>query len=992
MALQKQPIELVFGGGIDTKVDPKTLPSGNLLILENAVLKKRNRIDKRNGYTKLGEAQIDGASVPSGDSLANFKDELLLYANQKLFSYSESTDSWIDKGSCVSAIVTTDTVVKNTYEQTQVDSDIFNGVAVFAYQDSSGGVRAKVIDNDKKTTIIADTLIDASGSRVRVIAFENYIHVFYYKSGSIWVRRINAIVPTAFDAAVEVVTDINTSDSTYDVIEFPEGLRLALAYNVQGASETRVCFVDVDGVVYSGSLAPITIAEPSVNSLALVYGPTNTMYIAYHNGTNGVRCVIVNSGLTVLHAAFTLNAGTTPVVNLTGIVKPDATGVKFFYEITAAAPNLRVTRSVTALTSGTASGDAVFLRGTGLSSKAFSYDSQIFVGIVHDSTLQATYFVARDDGMVIAKQKYGLAGGITARNILPKVCSLTAASFTYAFTTKEQLISENAKILTVKGVSQTVIDFTSSEIFTSAQLGNNLLICGGTLQNYDGQSVTEHGFHLFPENISATVSSSGGSINAGTYNYYVIYEWTDAQGQLHRSAPSVPLTLVIGGSNHQVTLQIPTLRLTQKKGTRAPVSIAVYRTTADGIIAYRVSSITSPLLNNTAVDSVTYVDSASDASITSREILYTVGNVLDNFSPGSCSTIAVFKNRIFLGGLENKNEVIYSKLITQGYPCEFAAEFSLLVDEKGSRVGALGVLDEKVVIFKDDRFYVTYGDGPDNTGFGGVFAQPEFVSADVGCINPQSLASLPGALTFKSAKGIYILDSSLSVNYFGAPVENYNSEKITSAVLKPDSNQIRFTTLAGACLVYDYFFQQWSVFTNHEANDATIWNDKYVYLRETGDVLIETAGVYKDDGAPYHLKVGTAWLSMAGINGFQRAYRFALLGEYKTDHILQIKAGFDFSGSLQTVMNFDSKTALDIKTFGEDSPFGSGSPYGGDNISYRVRGHLPRQKCQSIRFVIEELSTSASAGSGEALTLSGMTLLVGVKSAITKLKSAQSLG
>jgi len=342
--------------------------------------------------------------------------------------------------------------------------------------------------------------------------------------------------------------------------------------------------------------------------------------------------------------------------------------------------------------------------------------------------------------------------------------------------------------------------------------------------------------------------------------------------------------------------------------------------------------------------------------------------------------------------LENKDEILYSKIITQGYPCEFAAEFSLLVDEKGSRVGALGVLDEKVVIFKDDRFYVTYGDGPDDTGFGGIFAQPEFVSADVGCINPQSLTSLPGALTFKSSKGIYILDSSLGVNYFGAPVEDYNQQRVTSSVLKPDSNQVRFTTAAGACLVYDYFFQQWSIFTNHEANDATIWNDKYVYLRETGDVLIEAEGVYKDDGSPYHLKVGTAWISLAGVNGFQRAYRFALVGDYKTDHILQIKAGYDFSQSLQTVMTWDTKESLGVKTFGEDSPFGSGSPYGGGNISYRVRGHIPRQKCQSIRFVLEELSTSASEGSGEALTLSGFTLLVGVKSAITKLKSSQSLG
>ena len=379
-------------------------------------------------------------------------------------------------------------------------------------------------------------------------------------------------------------------------------------------------------------------------------------------------------------------------------------------------------------------------------------------------------------------------------------------------------------------------------------------------------------------------------------------------------------------------------------------------------------------------------------TINSNELLYTTGGVLENFSPGSCSTIAVFKNRILLGGLENKYEILYSKLVTSGQPVEFAQELSLLADEKGERVTAIGILDEKMVFFKKDRFYISYGDGPDNTGANGSFAPPEFVSSDVGCIDVQSIAQIPGAITFKSAKGIYVLNSGLQVEYFGAPVEDFNGATVTSAVMKADVNQVRFTTADNVCLVYDYFFRQWSTFTNHKGKDAVIWDQRYVYVRDDGAVLIETDGVFKDDGAPYHLKLGTSWLSLAGINGFQRAYRFGLLGEYKTPHLLSVKAGYDFSSSLESVMIFNSDEALGISYFGDESPFGSGSPLGGDNISYRIRGHLPRQKCQSIRFEIEELTTSASVGTGEALTLSGMTVLVGLKASIAKLKSAQSLG
>lgn len=992
MALEKQPLQLLFGGGIDTKVDPKSLDTGNLLVLENGVLKKRNRIDKRNGYVKLGDKLIDGTSLPSGDNLATFKDELLLYANQNLYSYSESNDNWISKGDCVSVIVETEPVVKNTYAQTLVDSAVCNGVAAFAWEDSRGGVRASVFDNDKKTVILSDVSIDSSGSHCRVVCFQNYLFIFYYKSGSLYCRRINSKAPSSFEAAVQVANDINTTAVQYDVIDF-NNERILLGYNYQTATGIKLKYLDVSLTELVGGFSFRVFTEAATNSIALVRGNLNTIYLAYHNNTDGLRCQIFNIGFTSLQGPFTLNASTTPIAeNLTGYLLADNSGVKFFYQQNNAATYNHLVRSVTALYSGSASGDDVFMRSVGLASKAFTFDGRGFVALVHDSTLQATNFVARDDGLIIAKQRYGLSGGLTTKAILPNVSLIDSSKFRFAIITKNQLVSENATIYTLNGVSQTELDFSSQGIFTSAELANNLLICGGTLQNYDGISVTEHGFHLFPENITGTHASGSGSIAGGTYYYIIVYEWTDAQGQLHRSAPSIPIAITTTGSNNTITLTIPTLRLTQKKGARTPISIAVYRTENLGTIYYRVSSITNPLLNDPTVDSVTFADTLADSAIISRELLYTTGGILPNYSPGSCSTIVVFKNRIFIGGLENKDEVLYSKLVSIGEPVEFAQEFSLLVDEKGARINTLGKLDEKVVIFKRDRFYITYGDGPDNTGTNGVFAPPEFISSDVGCIDVQSVAQIPGAITFKTTKGIYTLDSSLQLSYFGAPVDQYNDKTVTSAVLKSDVNQLRFTTSDGPCLVYDYYFQQWSTFTNHQAKDAVLWNEQYVYLRETGDVLKEVAGIYKDVDAFYNLKLSTAWISLAGINGYQRVYRFGFLGEYKSPHLLRIKAGYDFSQSLQTVMTFDPVVAMDIKKFGEQSPFGFGSPFGGDNIAYRVRGHMPHQKCQTVRFIVEELPNSDNEGSGESLTLSALSILIGVKAPITKLKSSQSIG
>jgi len=57
-----------------------------------------------------------------------------------------------------------------------------------------------------------------------------------------------------------------------------------------------------------------------------------------------------------------------------------------------------------------------------------------------------------------------------------------------------------------------------------------------------------------------------GSTNKNAYAYQATYEWTDASGNIHRSAPSVPIfvTTTSNGNAGSVTLYIPTLRLTAK--------------------------------------------------------------------------------------------------------------------------------------------------------------------------------------------------------------------------------------------------------------------------------------------------------------------------------------------------------------------------------------------------------------------------------------------
>ena len=68
MALRRDNFPINVGQGLDTKTDPKHVIPGKLLLLENGVFKKRGRIDKRNGHTKLSPKTLDGTTLNSGDS------------------------------------------------------------------------------------------------------------------------------------------------------------------------------------------------------------------------------------------------------------------------------------------------------------------------------------------------------------------------------------------------------------------------------------------------------------------------------------------------------------------------------------------------------------------------------------------------------------------------------------------------------------------------------------------------------------------------------------------------------------------------------------------------------------------------------------------------------------------------------------------------------------------------------------------------------------
>ncbi len=996
MALQKQNVEVNLAEGLDTKTDKKHVIPGKVTALVNAVYRKDKRVDKRPGYNRISNKDLSDNELGTGAGLATFNDELVQYNSQKVYSYSPNIGKWVDKGDAVSAIVTTKQIIKNDSTQSQCDSAILNGVGVYSWTDSRGGVRASIYDETSGVPLLADVVIDGSAFYSRCLAFSNYLYVFYVKSTSLYVRRINPLEPTAFDTAVVVGTSVDTLDPMFDVLAYQD-LRIIFAYNK--GSTIKVGWLSDVPAVLASPLAPITISEGGA-SISIIEGPLSTFYICYFNTTDGFRCTIISNGGTVIHAPFDIDGDPLNIIgNITGIKKKDDTGIHLFYErYFSSALYTNYVNKVDITTSGTLLTSPTLLIGSvGIYSKAFQYTDEddnttIYIGVAHDSALQSTFFVVRSDGLIVAKQKYANGGGLTHVKMTSNVNTETSSIFSYAILVKNKIITVNSGfVYATTGVSKTKIDFTNANSFIAKQVGDNLLITGGLLQMYDGQSVVEHGFSLWPEN-NTIASASSGSLADGVYGVCLLYEWTDNYGQIHRSQPSVPTIITTSGGSKKITVVAESLRLTAKNGTtRSNVSIVCFVTEKNGSTYYRYTE--TPTFNDVTTATVTLPDITTMTGLNTHEILYTTGGVIPNLAPPACSVMEVFQNRLWLGGLEDKDQVWFSKENKSGQPLEFSDQFTKSIESQRGSVNAFGLIDDKFLSIKGDRVYYTYGDGPNDTNTLGNFSEFISTSIDVGTQNAKSVVRIPGGIMLKSEKGYYGIGGDFTSYYIGAPVEDFNDLNVTSATLMSDVNEVRFTTSDGELLVYNYYSKKWSTFERLRASDAVLYGSTYTVLRTDGKIYQEDPTIFKDDGAAYSMSLTTGWMAFSGLTGFKRVYRMTFLGDYKSKHKLRISVGYNYVEGWMHSVVFDPDSAFPVTVYGEDSPYGKANTvYGGKPNTYLVDVRPKIQKCTAIRFKIEEVVTSATEGTQQGLTISDMGLLIGVKPGAARLNSSRQVG
>lgn len=1018
MPIQKSNLNINFAQGLDTKSDPFQLAPGKFLRLSNSIFNTNGQLTKRDGYQSLlppaSGYVLPGASGSAG--LTTFKGNLVSNGTN-LNALLRGDSTWINQGPMRPMSLSAISLARPTKSQTSVDTAVNASVNLICttWTDSSSNVFYQIQDSITGQIVVAPTQI-ISGASPRVFALGNYFVVTYMITITATVHLRYIAIPVNNPGVPSVGTDLSTlvngSVSAYDA---------AVANN-----SLQIFFSGSDG---GGALRRTSLSRTLVQS--------STLAQAGYTPINISACVDTSPNSPVVYVSFI--SGTTLYVvsystSNTQILAPTtvATSISALNEITSVANNGSVTivwqttqnygyvskrsdyvTKISVSSTGTVGASSIFIRGVGLASKAFLLDDVAYVLVVYGSSnsglLQPTYFLTDLFGNLGARLAYSNGGGYYTTQVLPSVY-VSGSTAQVAYLIKDFIASVNPANLTPPSsisniYSQTGINFVSfdftPQFSTNREIGNNLNFSGGYVLAYDGTAPTEQNFFLYPEDIAAAWADTGGSIvakpdtttNTNAYYYQVTYEWTDAQGNIHRSAPSVPVPVTTTGSgtSGSITLNIPTLRLTSKSNVR----ILIYRWSVGQQNYYQVTSISSPTLNSTSVDSISYLDTQADASILGNSLIYTTGAVVENIAPPASDTLALFKSRLFLVDAEDRNLLWYSKQVISGTPVEMSDLFTLYVAPTEGAQGSTGditvlaPMDDKLIIFKEDAIYYLTGNGPDNTGASNDFSQPIFITSTVGTINP-NLVLIPQGIMFQSDKGIWLLGRDLSTNYIGSPVESFNSYTVTSAVSIPGTNTVLFTLDGNVTLMYDYFYGQWGTFSITNIISATLFQGVHTFLNSYGELFQQLTGSFKDGAEPVLMGFTTGWLNLAGIQGFQRAYYFYLLGVYYSPHKINLNIAYDYGSPSQSILINPINVP---STYGGDNFYG-GSPANGGSVSLeQFRVFFSQQRCQSFQISFDEVYNPISGfNPGAGLTLSGLNLVVGLRKAYAPLPATQSVG
>lgn len=976
--------------GLNQKSDPRALESPELARLVDGQFDEIGGIQTRYPYAALGSNILGGGTITNARRLVANGSELLLFTKDSIYSWNSQISKWALRGTHLAVNVDEEDRFVTSGDQTECDRAELDSTVVYAWTEG-GKVYAAALDKTTGAVVAAPT--DMSGGNVtnrpRLITLSSWIVLFYNDDTDGYVHA-TVIDPTDITGTMIPGNDTSISDPThndyYDVVRVGTTDTIVM---VDRLSPTTSYGIETVAVV-AGAIGISGFAfkaRTCDGPIAVSCAPNNTqVQVVRANAANVQGDLITISTLADVYTAQaigTIDTGISTRVQIACAHRSVQDSAQYrcyvFWSSNSTVGGLtgqgwqsKVNWVDTGNTLGTS---ATFVRRMEPGSRAFDHDGRVFLWMLFSQQagsagmLNNASYLYRDDGFFCAKSMMnrGNALGSVTLGHLPGVANVGTGAFAYCGTIR-RVVGNLLENYAGRAPCDIVFTFDSNEARRTAIAGKTLLVAAGEVLQYDGTTLTELGFHMWPYAFTLSVGAGGG-VETGTYAYKLSFRWLNARGEKNRSTSiNVEEVNVPAGPSRVLLTAINPIYATHKTG----LNVEVWRTLknpTDEAPFYRVTTsdvtdLTNPnryLPNDTTADELpTFHDDFADSTADDREGHPEDGGVLEGLAPPAASIILATDTRVFLAGVAgDPHRVWYSKLRADGEVVSFHDALTIPIPAVGGDITGLAVLLETLVVFREHAVYMLSGDGFGNTGIGINYGPARTISEDIGAVNHESIATTDKGIIFKSNKGWYLLDRGWNLQYIGGPVSDYDSETPLAVHVVDSDHQVR-VLYAARMLVFDTLVGQWAEWSIADGLHAAVWNGTYCYLTSTGPKVEQTTHTLTS----YGIDLETAWIKFNDLQGYGAVDFFDVLGEFRAACNVRIRLARDYwRDGVDTY--FQDKTHVPSST--------AGMPF-----ELRHRPSIRQVKAIKVRITLTPTTT------GESLKLTGLAFLLGIQPGLSR--------
>ncbi len=517
--MQTAVVDIPLLGGLDTKPPPALVQPGRLIQAQNCVMRKRGRIEKRNGFalirhplqSALGWTDALGSELLVGGPVAG---------EWKQHGWSKGSGAWVEKGSEQPVAMSTTVAVGKPSDCKSADLALGAGFGCYVYENGTE-IRYTIVDEASGQPVAYDADL-VTGTDPRVVAIGPYFCVVFTSGAQLQAMVIDPIQNSASSPVNLSGSDVATGFDARAVSGSTVGHGgeyVAVAYSPAYGGPKLLGFDPWAQTICvpASQVGGQEVATKTV-SLCVFASQVGVAFLTRLTRDGGAGIWVAWASLS-LAISGSKNADTSASAFFKASLAANGSGWTLLYDEVAApiasgtwqgafesSPSIKIVGSATV---GGAPGQAAWLaRNASLAGDAFASNGILFAPAAYrgtvlsgalPTTLQETYFVLNAaTGQPVARFSQLTGGGPPARARCPQVSVDASGRHVWACGIQAQSSQGyGGAFELVRSVARATADF--SAIPRSCALGGELHMAGGFLSVYDGDAFVEHGFHLAPE-------------------------------------------------------------------------------------------------------------------------------------------------------------------------------------------------------------------------------------------------------------------------------------------------------------------------------------------------------------------------------------------------------------------------------------------------------------------------------------------------------------